>query len=291
MATFVVVPAWQGSGSSRAMRLIDGAEAIRGDLPSSATVVVDVPIEAGESLDTGVHRLSSLRIIRERQEAALRAAAGPVITVGGGCSVELAAVDHVLSTSDDTCVLWFDAHPDLNTPDRSPSGSFDGMVLRALTGDGVPDLTARTPLAPERLVVLGARDIDAAEQEFLDSSPVRTVSVDDLTPAVLVDAVRASGATRVYVHVDLDVLDPADIAGTDWAEPFGLPAAHLVDLIGAVRAEFELAGAGITGFAPASATHAIDDLGTILRILGALARWPSLVRTGPVASIHDRHRV
>lgn len=272
MATFVVVPAWQGSGSSRAMRLIDGAEAIRGDLPSSATIVVDVPIEAGESLDTGVHRLSSLKIIRERQDAALRSASGPVITIGGGCSVELAAVDHVLSASDDTCVLWFDAHPDLNTPDGSPSGSFDGMVLRAITGEGVPDLAARTPLALERLLLLGARDVDAPEQEFLDGSPIRMLSVDDLTPDTLVEAVAASGASRVYVHVDLDVLDPADIAGTDWAEPFGLPAAHLVDLIGAVRARFELAGAGITGFAPASSEHAIDDLGTILRILGALAR-------------------
>ncbi len=271
MSTFVVVPAWQGSGSSRAMRLIDGAEAIRGDLPSTATVVVDVPIEAGESLDTGVHRLSSLRIIRERQNAALRAATGPVITIGGGCSVELAAVDHVLSTSDDTCVLWFDAHPDLNTPDGSPSGSFDGMVLRALTGECVPDLAVTAPLAPERLILVGARDIDAPEQEFLDGSSLRMLSVE-ATPADLVEAVRASGASRVYIHIDLDVLDPSDIAGTDWAEPFGLPAAHLVDLIGAVKAEFALAGAGITGFAPASAAHAIDDLGTILRILGALAR-------------------
>ncbi|MET4640060.1 arginase family protein [Mycetocola sp. 2940] len=272
MATFVVVPAWQGSGSSRAMRLIDGAEAIRGDLPSSATILVDVPTEAGESLETGVNRLSSLRIIRDRQDAALRAATAPVITVGGGCSVELAAVDSVLSTSDDTCVLWFDAHPDLNTPGESPSGSFDGMVLRALIGDGIPELAPKTPLATERLVIIGARDIDPDEQACLDDTGIRMLSVEDATPAALIDAVTASGAKRVYIHVDLDVLDPADIAGTDWAEPFGLPAAHLVDLIAAVKAEFTFAGAGITGFAPASATHAIDDLGTILRILGALAR-------------------
>lgn len=272
MATFVVVPAWQGSGSSRAMRLIDGAEAIRGDLPSSATVLVDVPTEAGESLETGVNRLSSLRIIRDHQDAALRAAAAPVITVGGGCSVELAAVDSVLSTSDDTCVLWFDAHPDLNTPELSPSGSFDGMVLRALIGEGIRELSPKTSLAPERLVVIGARDIDPGEQTCLDDKAIRMLSVEDATPAAVIEAVRASGAKRVYVHIDLDVLDPADIAGTYWAEPFGLPAAHLVDLIGAVKAEFELAGAGITGFAPASVTRAIDDLGTILRILGALAR-------------------
>ncbi|MGN6126684.1 MAG: arginase family protein, partial [Humibacter sp.] len=57
---FLIVPQWQGSSSSRAMQLIDGATAIAGDLPASATTFVDVPMEAGESLGTGVHRLSSI---------------------------------------------------------------------------------------------------------------------------------------------------------------------------------------------------------------------------------------
>lgn len=253
------------------MRLIDGAEAIRGDLPSSATVSVEVPIEAGESLETGVNRLSSLSIIREHQLAALRAATGPVITIGGGCTVELAAIEHAAADGD-VCVLWIDAHPDLNAADGSPSGSFDGMVLRSLLGEGIPQLASTTPLAPTRVVILGARSIDDAEQTVIDEHSIRMLSVDDWTTANVIEAVTASGASRVYVHVDLDVLDPADIAGTSWAEPFGLPAAHLVELIGSVRAEFELVGAGICGFAPASIERATDDLGTILRILGALAR-------------------
>ena len=253
------------------MRLIDGAEAIRGDLPSSATVLVDVPVEAGESLETGVNRLSSLLVIRERQLAALRAATTPVITIGGGCSVELAAVEHATANGD-VCVLWIDAHPDLNAADRSPSGSFDGMVLRSLLGEGIPELASAPPLSPANVVILGARAIDEDEETVIDDLSIRMLSVDDWTPASVIEAVRASGASKIYIHVDLDVLDPADIAGTSWAEPFGLPAAHLVDLIGTVRAEFELAGAGICGFAPSSIERATDDLGTILRILGALAR-------------------
>ena len=63
-ATFVVVPLWQGSVSSRAMSHADGAAAISGDLPAAATRVVDVPVEAGESLGTGVHRYSTLRRVR-----------------------------------------------------------------------------------------------------------------------------------------------------------------------------------------------------------------------------------
>lgn len=253
------------------MRLIDGAEAIRGDLPSSATVLVDVPVEAGESLETGVNRLSSLLVIRERQLAELRVATAPVITIGGGCTVELAAIEHAAADGD-VFVLWIDAHPDLNSADGSPSGSFDGMVLRSLLGEGIPQLASDPALSPANVAILGARAIDDAEQAVIDRLSIRMLSVDDWTPASVIEAVRASGASRIYIHVDLDVLDPADIAGTSWAEPFGLPAAHLVDLIGTVRAEFELAGAGICGFAPSSMERATDDLGTILRILGALAR-------------------
>ena len=51
MAHFVIAPQWQGSGSARAMQLIDGAEAIAGDLPASACTRLEVPVEAGESLN------------------------------------------------------------------------------------------------------------------------------------------------------------------------------------------------------------------------------------------------
>ncbi|AWB85871.1 arginase family protein [Mycetocola zhujimingii] len=271
MATFMVVPSWQGSGSSRAMRLIDGADAIRGDLPSTATVRVEVPVEAGESLDTGVHRLSSLLAVREHQLAALREATSPVITIGGGCAVALGSVEYAAADGD-VCVLWIDAHTDLNDAVSSPSGSFDGMVLRSLLGEGIPELASTAPLDPSQVVILGARSMDDAEQAVIEERSIRMLSVDDWTPESVIEAVSASGASKVFIHIDLDVLDPADIAGTSWAEPFGLPAAHLVDLIGAVRGSFELAGATICGFAPSSPERAVDDLPTILRIIGALAR-------------------
>ncbi len=59
MARFIVAPQWQGSSSSRAMQLIDGAEAIAGDLPRGSTTVLDAPTEAGDAQGTRVHRLSA----------------------------------------------------------------------------------------------------------------------------------------------------------------------------------------------------------------------------------------
>jgi len=271
-ATFVVVPQWQGSGSSRALRLSDGAEAIRGDLPASLTRLVEVPLEAGDELGSGLPRLGSLQLVRDRTLAALADVDDWALTIGGDCGVALAAVDHALTrTAGDVAVVWFDAHPDLNTVESSPSAAFSGMVLRTLLGDGVAPLVPTTPLSAERLVLAGVRSIDDDENDFVAASAIRRVGVDSLSdPADLLDAIAAGGATSVYIHIDLDVLDPAELAGLSDPVPFGVSAAALVAAVRAVKGRYRLAGASIAGFSPASVDEASDDLPTILRLIGAL---------------------
>lgn len=268
-ATFVVVPEWQSSGSSRAMRLVDGAEAIRGDLPSSATRVVEVPLEAGDSQGTGIHRMSAVATVRDRLVELLDTIPGTVITIGGDCGVELGAVGHVLR--EDVAVVWFDAHGDLNTPESSVTSAFNGMVLRTLLGDGAPQLVPSPALSPDRLVLAGGRSYDPPEEEYIAERGIRSLDVDELTPEALVAAVEATGAASVYIHVDLDVLDPSDFTGLDMPEPFGVSAPDLVAAIKALLARFPLAGAGVTEFSPPSVADAVEDMPTILRIIGALS--------------------
>lgn len=272
-ATFVVVPQWQGSGSSRAMRLVDGAEAIRGDLPAASTITVDVPLEAGDELGTGVARAGSLRLVRERTLEALAHVEGPAIAIGGDCGIALAAVEHAIQRTDgDVAVVWLDAHPDLNTPATSPSGIFGGMVLRALTGDGAEGLVPVRPLPTSHLVLAGTRAFDDGENEFLAATGIQPIGVDDLaTPDALLAAIAATGASQVYLHIDLDVLDPAEISGLSAPQPFGISAATLVALIRAVKADYPMAGASLAAFAPASPEDAVDDMGMLLRVIGALS--------------------
>ena len=250
------------------MRLVDGALAIHGDLPASATTLVDVPLEAGDARGTALPRLSSLEMVRDRQLAVLRELTSPAITIGGDCGVELAAVEHAMLRSPDVAVLWFDAHPDLHTASSSASGAFTGMVLRALLGDG--ELAPAVPLDPSRVILVGTRSVDDAEAEYLASSGITSVGLADA--AQLVAAVAATGATSIYIHIDVDALDPAEFASKGDPVPFGFTVAELVALITAVRESFELVGAGITEFAPSSPETANDDLPTILRIIGALTR-------------------
>lgn len=273
MTRFVVVPQWQGSPSSRAMQLIDGAQAIAGDLPRGGTTVLDVPMEAGEALGTGIHRLSALLRARALVDDALAPFVEPVLVVGGDCGVAVGAVAHAARNHPELAVVWLDAHPDLHSPATSESGAFAGMALRAILGQTVDGLGLAPGVVPaSRAVLGGTRSFDDPEAEFVDTAGVTTVTADAFADAsVLAAAVRATGAAAVYVHVDLDVIDPSEMSGVTSAQPFGVSVANLVAAIAALRAEVPLVGSSIAGFSPGSPDAAVDDLGAILRIVGALA--------------------
>ena len=278
MTRYLVVPQWQGSPSSRAMQLIDGAQAIAGDLPRASTTVLDVPMEAGESLGSGIHRLSALQRVRGMNADALdahdvAAPQEPVLTIGGDCGIALAPIAHAAQRSPGLAVVWIDAHPDLNTPDSSPSGAFAGMVLRAVLGDGDSGLSIPAgTIAAERVVVGAARSFDDAELELVSARGIATLTVEALRDAdALADAVEATGADAVYVHVDIDALDPAEVAGNAHPEPFGLTVAELTAAVARLRERVPLAGASLAGYSPASPAAADDDLGAILRVISVLA--------------------
>ncbi len=270
MTRFIVVPQWQGSPSTRAMLLVDGAQAIAGDLPRASCTVIDVPLEAGESLGTGVHRLSALRRIRAELDEELAVRTEHTLVVGGDCGVAVAAVARAAVREPGLAVVWLDAHPDLHTPDSSPSGAFSGMALRAVLGEGADGLALPAGLvAPERVVLAGARSFDPPEEQAAARVTVLpSAALSD--PDALAAAVRATGAASVFVHVDLDVLDPSGFAGVTDPVPFGVPPADLVAALAALRGALPLAGASISGFAPPTPSAAVDDLGAVLRLVGVL---------------------
>lgn len=272
MARFVIAPQWQGSPSSRAMMLIDGAQAIAGDLPRAACTAIEVPLEAGEELGTGIHRFSALTRIRAQLDETLAGRTEPIVLVGGDCGVTVPAIGAAAARVPDLAVVWFDAHPDLNTADTSPSAAFSGMALSAVLGEGPEALSlARGVVSRSRTVLAGTRSFD--EAEMARSSDLAAVLDADAVarPETVAEAVAATGAAGVYLHIDLDVLDPSALAGVTSPVPFGLEVPQLVAAIQAVRATTPLVGATIAGFAPSSPAAAVDDLGAILRIVGALA--------------------
>ena len=149
------------------------------------------------------------------------------------------------------------------------------MVLRAISGEGADGLALTAPAAVplDRVVLAGIRDIDQAEADLIGEREIAAVPVAVLdTPDALLAAVGETGATAVYVHIDLDVLDPSVITGISNAVPFGLSVEALTGAITALKATYTLAGATIAGFSPSTPDAANEDLSAILRIIGALTR-------------------
>ncbi|MCW6004222.1 arginase family protein [Micromonospora sp. CPCC 205371] len=252
VVTVVEVPQWQASGSRTAYRLRQGAAELADLFAAGARLRAEMdgqPSEARDgvaALDTLVANLHAIRATRAR------ALDSTIITVGGDCAVDLAPIEAALTTyGDRLAVVWFDAHGDLNTPASSPSGAFHGMVLRTLLGDGPPELAPTRVLGPDQVVLAGVRALDAGERAFVDEHAIRHVPVAGFAdPAAVADEVAATGASAVYIHIDLDVLDPDVFGSVGTPEPDGLTLDQLVTAVRALAARFTVAGLCVAEYEP-----------------------------------------
>ncbi|GIE09673.1 arginase family protein [Paractinoplanes ferrugineus] len=259
--TVLEVGQWQGSGSPTARRLTVGAAELAALVPGDRRLRVPIPDEPSS---TG---------LLARNLAAIRAAlpeadpASPVITVGGDCGVEIAPIEAALARyGDGLVVVWFDAHADLNTPDTSPSGAFHGMVLRTLLGDGPAALLPTRVLKPSQVVLAGVRALDPAEKDYIAANRISDLS--DFT----------GEAAAVYVHIDLDVLDPTAFSSVGSPEPRGMTADELVAAVRSLTGRFPLAGLGITEYQPGRASDRALLATMLPALLGDQPRIEPVIR-------------
>ena len=192
-----------------------------------------------------------VRGVAERVGEAVAAGRLPVV-LAGNCNSAALGTAAGLGTPDDLGVVWLDAHADFQTTDTTASGFFDGMALTMLTGTGWTALRAGIeglrPVPAEHVVLVGARDLSPAEEGRLAASRVRRVGPGEpLEPALEDLAARVSS---IYLHVDLDVLDPLVGRANWYAAPGGLDLDEVVaavELVGRCR---PIRAAALTAYAP-----------------------------------------
>jgi arginase family enzyme len=174
--------------------------------------------------------------------------ARPVV-LGGCCCSHVGAVEALAARHGRISLVWLDAHGDLNTPETSPSGNEWGMPLRML-------LDARA-VAPTDVALVGARNLDPPEEEFIAASGLQTGE-----GAVERALERAACA---YVALDADSLAPEEVSSF-MPEPGGLTVADVEAVFARVRKEATVLGAGVSGLAPdernvAPVTRMLSSLG------------------------------
>lgn len=212
-----------------------------------------VSIEAPEA-ENGreVSASFALMVQVSRAVSAARQAHRLPLVLSGNCSV--AAVGAVAAIEDPTAVLWLDAHGDLNTPETTGSGFFDGMALSILLGRCWTGMASRIPrfrpLVAKNVALVGVRDLDPGEAEVLARGEVRAVEAASLRAQLPAALQALEGVASAYLHVDLDVLDASEGKANAYAAAGGLTVDDVIWTIGQAAANLPVGAVSLTAYDP-----------------------------------------
>ena len=209
---YLFFPQWEGSGEAS---VYTGAAILR-QLLSARVTFHEIEVESPHELRIEHNIVGYSQLLRYAQQAhQILSTTNPrrVFPLGGDCGIDVVPISFLNKRYDgDLAVIWLDAHADANTPQSSPSKNFHGMALRALLGESDTELLASSfsTLLPQQIFLAGVRDLDLPEQQFLAHAQVSSFSSELLSAHAnaLVDAIKKQGFSHVYLHVDVDVLDP-----------------------------------------------------------------------------------
>jgi arginase len=152
-------------------------------------------------------------------------------------------------------LLWLDAHPDYNTPETTRSGSLGGMPVAVAAGKCLHglrlDAGLNPPIAEKHIVMGGVRLIDPLEGNILDNSLIEVLGVDPLrtmSDDLFAQLDRLHRDTdKLYIHIDMDVLDPSEVEFHGNAVPDGVSSEELARLFEEIFKRYDKASA--IGFA------------------------------------------
>jgi arginase len=208
------------------------------------------------------------------------------LVLAGNC---ISAVGTVAAISGPgTGVIWLDAHADLNTPETTSSGMMDGMALATLLGRCWTGMAAQVdgfqPVAEENVMLVGVRDLDEPEREYLQRSRILAADTDVVRDAAtLAERLDAFAARvdRIYLHLDLDVHDVGEGRANPFSAPGGLTAEEVRSLVRQVAARIPIAAASVTAYDPSG-----DADGRMLDVSLALVQTiaEAAARHGPDAA-------
>lgn len=250
---------WQG-GADPVTR--DGAEEIV-NLYLAGQDHVDLPVSTDMTVKkNGIRGFDALhRQMRSACERLRADAPDRLFTLGGGCDADVPAIVYLsVRYHGDLTLIWLDAHGDLNAPEESQSALFYGMPLRSVMDDHCFGLLENPrPLKPSKIIHIGGRDFDDAERTFISESgltahTVQEVRSDGEFPRRIA---RENQPGPVYIHLDLDVLDPLDFPNTPLPVGGGLRCGEVWDILNAFADR--LVGLGVYEYAPVGAKTAFME--------------------------------
>lgn len=282
----LIYPQWQGGDIARWIPEVDDPrDAARGYALGAQMLAMLVPEKDVEthvvpvSMDASDRRVTDGVLDRDTIALQTRAAldivrgAAPdrIVTLGGECSVSVVPFTYLLHRyGGDVALVWIDAHPDITLPGDAYAG-YHAMAVTACMGLGDGRILSCLPARfdASKILFVGLRDWERDEIRLRQQQ----YGICHLSPADIAAGLdglrqwlRTCGASRVAVHFDMDVLDPAEIVAAVGVVPGGMTMAEVAEVVAAVAAEKELVGLTVAEPMPRTA----------IRLRSLFARLPLL---------------
>jgi arginase len=236
-------PQWQGSGFTDDLKF--GAETFRLYFKDSDTKVI--PLSTKDL--TTIANIKCFEPILEQtklfKQVIIDSKPDKITTIGGDCAIELMPVSYLNKLYvEDICIIYIDAHADLNTPESSPSKAFHGMPLRVLLGEGNEEFISLlfSRIKPEQICYVGLRDLDEPESEYIKQHNITTIA--DCQYEEVQNKIK--GFKNVYIHLDLDVLDKSEYEFSMFPTNIGSSVSDVAELIRKIKSNHNVVGFCIT---------------------------------------------
>lgn len=220
----LLFPQWQGGNNPP---YFFGAQLLAWLAPAAQGPVEEVPVIEPDAQplphEEGiVGRAALLRQLQGARQLIDKHQPDRLVVLGGDCLVDLAPFAYLNERYDgDLAVLWVDAHPDVMTPNDFHHAH--AMVLGNLLGEGDRDFAdaVPVPLKPSNVMYAGLQQTLAVETATLQRLGLRSAGPAELaaTSEPVLQRLRETGAKRLAIHLDLDVLDPTLFRSLLFAEP------------------------------------------------------------------------
>ncbi len=192
----------------------------------------------------------SCRTLADAVGVSLRAGATCAV-VGGECTLVAGTLSGALPLEPDLALVYFDAHGDFNTLATTPSHYVGGMCLAHVCGRSIAPLLwpGARKIAEDRVALVGGRDLDPGERTNLDRSRVKRIKFDaEHTGAS--EIVAFARKRKIWLHVDLDIVDPSECSAVVFPAPGGVGFAALGDAIVALASVADVRGFELCGYDP-----------------------------------------
>ncbi|MCD7901647.1 MAG: arginase family protein [Bacteroides sp.] len=256
----LIYPQWQGGVITHWMPDIPADDASRGYYlgshllnylaPENGQKTVEVPVSLDVDDREVKNDINAYDAIVRQTGAALdilnEEKPERIITLGGDCAVSVVPFTYLMAKyPDDVAIVWIDAHPDVTLPGDAYEG-YHAMALTACLGMGDEKLMSMLPAKADasKALLVGLRSWDEGMKERQAELGIKGFAPEETAENsnVVLEWLKETGASKVVIHFDMDVLDPQEIIVAVGIEPDGMKIAEATRLINDIAAEYDVVG-------------------------------------------------